>query len=112
MNPTYRKINTDFIKKDKDELSDEEREKQKKINAKKREEQMNPPEPPKPKHQSPSPPPEGPPGKRVEHPDDENVEGRLDDLESKVYDPEDNDDDDYDDYDEDHGGSSMDDDDY
>jgi len=96
MNPTYRKIDTDFIRKK--DLTDEEWEKQKKINAKKREEQMNPPPPPKPPTKSPSPPPEGPPGKRVEHPDDENVEGRLDDLETKVYDPEhDYDDDDYDD---------------
>jgi len=69
MNPTYRKINTDFIKKDKDELTDAEWEKQKKINAKKRDEQMKGPEPPKPK--SPSPPPEGPTDKRVEHPDDD-----------------------------------------
>jgi len=69
MNPTYRKINTDFIKKDKDELTDVEWEKQKKINAKKRDEQMKGPEPPKPK--SPSPPPEGPTDKRVEHPDDD-----------------------------------------
>jgi len=72
MNPTYRKIDTDFIKKDKDELTDEEWEKQKKINAKKRDEQMKGPEPPKSK--SPSPPPDtgsAPPDKRVEHPDDE-----------------------------------------
>ena len=70
MNPTYRKIDTDFIRKK--DLTDEEWEKQKKINAKKREEQMRGPEPPKSK--SPSPPPDtgnAPPDKRVEHPDDE-----------------------------------------
>ena len=88
MNPTYRKIDTDFIRKK--DLTDEEWEKQKKINAKKREEQMRGPAPPKSK--SPSPPPDtgnAPPDKRVEHPDDENVEERLDDLESKMSDDDD-----------------------